>query len=457
MSTTPRPAGVAGTGSGWALRRQILALAVPVMMEQLLTTLTSIVDMIMVGHLGPAPVAAVGLSHMPLMLSMVVFMGIGTGGTALVARYTGAQDPETVESVTRQSFWMGLVSAVLVAAGYYTAAPAIMALMGAEPEVAPLGVAYLRWSAIGFVAMQWAQVMSGAVRGRGDTVTPLYIGAGVNAVNLFLDYVLIYGHLGFPALGLIGAALGTTIARVLGAVALLLYLGRSRHPVRLRLATLFQLDPSVMWRILRIGLPTSGERALNTLGQITYVRIVAGLGTVAVAAHQITLNAESISYMPAIGLATAGTALVGQQLGAGDAPGAERVTWETIRISVAIMAVMSLIFIFLGRPYIGLYTSDPAVQHLAVRMLAIAGLVQIPMGITFTLFGALRGAGDTLPVMAATAVGVWGVRLVVTSALILGAGWGLEGAWTSTLFDWAFRMTAGWWRFRSGAWRTMRV
>lgn len=453
------PATVAGppAANRWDLRKRILRLAIPVVAEQILTTLTNIVDMVMVGRLGPAAVAAVGLSTHPLFLSMAIFMGIGVGTTALVARYTGARDPDTVESVTRQSFWMALVSALVVAYGYFALAAPIMRLMGADPTVEPLGTVFLRWSALGFVAMQWSQVLNGAVRGRGDTITPLYVGIGVNLVNVVLGYALIYGHFGLPALGVAGSALGTTIARSLGALALLVILLRSRHPVRLRLRALFQLDLQVMGRILRIGLPAGGERALQSLGMIAFTRVVSTLGTVSVAAHQITINAESISYMPAIGLATAGTALVGQSLGAGNEKGASEVAMETLRITTLSMMVMSLVFFFLGKPYVSLYTTDPAVRDLGARMLAIAAAAQVPMGISFALSGALRGAGDTFTMMVVTFLGVWFLRLTITSGLVFLAGWGLAAAWTSMFFDWSFRAIFTYLRFRSGVWRRMRL
>ncbi|MFZ5817026.1 MAG: MATE family efflux transporter [Bacillota bacterium] len=439
------------------VRRQILTLAFPVVAEQVLNTLTNVADMMMVGHLGPAAIAAVGLSNQPLFLSMAIFMGIGTGTTALVARYTGAGEPGTVESVTRQSFWMGLASAILVAMAYYAFAPAIVGSMGAEADVLPLGIAFLRWSAPGFVAMKWSQVMSGALRGRGDTRTPLQIGILVNLLNLILGYSLIYGHLGLPALGVVGSALGTTIARGVGALILLGYLLRSTHPVRLHPPTLFQLDLGVMARVLRIGLPTAGERVIQTMGMIFFMRIIAGLGTVSVATHQLALNAESISYMPALGLATAGTALVGQRIGARDPEGAQQVVRETVRITVMVMTGMSLVFLFLGRPYLSLYTSEEPVIGLGARMLAIGAAAQIPMGLTFALGGALRGAGDTLPMMIATAFGVWVVRLGITTGLIHLAGWGLAAAWSALVFDWTLRSAFAFLRIRSGRWREIQV
>lgn len=456
MNLAPTPLQGRFTSGPWALRREILALAIPVLMEQLLTTLTHIVDTVMVGRLGPEAVAAVGISHHPLMFSLALFMGIGTGTTALIAKYTGASEPDTVESVTRNSFWMGLAAAVVVALAYFALAPAILSFMGADETVAPLGVAFLRWSVPGFVAMQWASVMSGALRGRGDTVTPFYIGIVVNLVNVILGYSLIYGHLGLPALGVVGSALGTSIARIAGAAILLVVLFRSHHPVRLRLSTLFQIDFTPMLRVLKIGLPASMERVVQSLGMITFTRIIAGLGTASMAAHQITMSAESLSYMPAMGLATAGTALVGRRVGAKDEAGAGEVVRETVRISIVIMSFTMLLFFFLSRPFIGLYTTDLEVLELGARMLKIAAAVQIPMGITFALAGALRGVGDTVPMMIVTGLGVWGVRLSITLGLIRFGGWGLAAAWASMFFDWSFRALFAWWRFRSGAWRRLR-
>lgn len=439
------------------LRKQILTLAIPVVLEQLLTTLTNMVDMMMVGHLGSEAVAAVGLSNQPLFLSMAIFMGIGVGTTALVARHTGARNAEIVESVTRQSFWVALVSAVVIAYVYYRFAPFIIRAMGAEPTVEPLGIAFMRYSGLGYVAMQWSQVMSGALRGRGDSMTPLYIGIGINIVNVILGYSLIYGYLGFPVLGVVGSALATTTARLGGAVVYLVILLRSNHPVRLRLASLLRLDFPVMWRVLRIGLPASGERVLQSMGMILFTRIVAGLGTLSMAAHQITVNAESISYMPAIGLATAGTALVGQRLGARDDQGAVSVAKETLRITMIAMASMSLAFFFLGKPYMSLYTNDLEVRALGVQMLAIAAAAQIPMGISFAMSGVLRGAGDTLFMMGVTMIGVWAVRLTITGGLTHYLGWGLAAAWASMFFDWSFRGACAYWRFRSGVWSSVKV
>lgn len=440
-----------------SLRKAILRLAMPMVAEQLLTTLVSIINMILVSRLGREATAAVGLSGTPFNLSIALFLGLGIGTTALIARAAGAGDDAEVEAVTRQSFWMGSVAAVLVSTLYWAAAPQIMHLMGADSVVAPLGVTYLRWSALGFLPMQWSQVMYGALRGRGDTVTPLKVGLVVNLLNGLLAYGLIWGHFGLPALGLKGGPIGEAIAFAVGALLVLLFLFRSEGPVRLRWRTLFQVDLRLIGRILKVGLPTAGERVLGSLGMISFTRMIASLGTVAIAAHQITVNAESIAYMPAQALAAAGTALVGMRLGAKEPEGATAVAKETVLLTGLTMALTASFFALGGGPYIRLYTGDLVVGALAVQMLRIAAISEVPMGITFALSGTLRGAGETLPMMLVTAAGVWIVRLAAAALFIFGLDWGLAGAWVAMIFDWLFRMGFAAWRFQLGKWRMIKV
>ncbi|HLO03711.1 MAG TPA: MATE family efflux transporter [Symbiobacteriaceae bacterium] len=440
-----------------SLRRSILRLALPMVAEQLLTTLVGIVNMMLVSRLGREATAAVGLSGTPFNLSIALFLGLGIGTTALIARAAGAGKESEVEAVTRQSFWMGLVAALLVSTLYWATAPQIMHVMGADAAVTPLGVTYLRWSALGFLPMQWSQVMYGALRGRGDTLTPLKIGLVVNILNGLLSYALIWGRFGLPALGLKGGPIGEASAFAVGALLVALFLFRSEGSVRLRWHTLFQVDLGLIGRILKVGLPTAGERVLGSLGMISFTRMIASLGTVAIAAHQITMNAESIAYMPAQALAAAGTALVGMRLGAKEPDGATQVAKETVLLTALTMALTASFFVVGGGPYIRLYTGDLLMGALAVQMLRIAALSEIPMGITFALSGTLRGAGDTMPMMLVTAAGVWVVRLSVAALLIFGLKWGLAGAWTAMIFDWLFRMGFAAWRFRLGKWRTIKV
>jgi len=329
--------------------------------------------------------------------------------------------------------------------------------MGADPTVAPLATQFLRWSVPGFIALQWCQVMNGTLRGVGDTRTPLAIGSIVNVANVVLGYALIYGVAGVPALGVLGSALGTTLARILGAIILLGVLFTTRKRARLRLRALCAIDINVARRLLHVGLPSGIELALNRLGMVAFTRVIAGLGTIPLAAHQIALTAESITYTPALGVAAATSIMVGQSLGARDIRRAETVVFEALRVTVGLMCVLGLAFVAFAPWYMRLFTSDPELVTMAATMLRIAAFAEPMMGATFVLNGGLRGAGDTMSPLVSTLAGIWLIRLTVTLALIGLTGAGLEAAWVSMILDWSFRCAAVGLRFRRGPWRRLQI
>lgn len=440
-----------------AARKTILTLAWPVVAELLLQTLTQMVDMIMVARLGSAAVAAVGLSSQPLFVGFGLFIGIGTGTTALVARHVGAREEGKVEEVVRQSFWIAILLAILVAAAALIFSHQIVTMMGAEPDVIPFGVNYLQWLAPGYVMMLWSMIMTSALRGAGDTRTPMKVNILINLINVAGNYALIYGQFGFPALGVTGAAVATSLARAVGGFIFLVVLIRGRGPVRLNLARLYQINFSVIGRILRIGIPTALERVILSFGLIFYMRIVASLGTAAFAAHTIAINAESISFMPALGFATAATTLVGQNLGAKNPEAAARNGWEAAKIGGVVMGVMGLIFFLFPTAFMQLYTTEADVIRLGSTSLRIIALAQIPMAIAFIISGALRGAGDTRPMMYITGFCVWVIRLGLTYIFVRSLGLGLTGAWLAMAIDWIGRGFFAALRFRSGKWKEIKV
>ncbi|HCJ09832.1 MAG TPA: MATE family efflux transporter, partial [Clostridiales bacterium] len=247
----------------------------------------------MVGHLGAEAITAVGLSFHPLWLVMGFFMGLGAGTTALVARFTGAGRPRDANRAAHQSFLLGTALAVGFGLVIMPLARPIMILMGAEPEVADLGALYLRYLVPGMVLMMVFFVLSAALRGAGDTRTPMWINVVINVLNVLLCFVLIFGHLGLPALGVVGAGLAATIARSAGTFILLAIMFTGRTPVSFHRSSFdpgwgfFRPDLAVMGRVLRVGVPAALERLVNSVGMLLYTRVVASLGTVAFAAHSL--------------------------------------------------------------------------------------------------------------------------------------------------------------------------
>lgn len=438
-------------------------MAWPVFAENILATLTQVVDMIMVGRLGAVAITAVGLAFQPLWLVQGFFMGLGAGTTALVARLTGGGEHRDASRVARQSFLLAAVLATLLGLLTMPLTRPIVALMGAEPEVLEFGVAYLRYLIPGLFLMMIATVLSGALRGAGDTRTPMWINVAVNLVNILLCYMFIFGKLGAPAMGVVGAGLATTIARSAGTLVLLALMFARRtvinfdlrafHPV----ASFFRPDFEIIARIFRIGIPAALERLVNSFGQLLYTRVVASLGTVAFAAHSLGLNVESLSYMPGIGFSVAATTLVGQNLGARRPDQAEGSGWECNRMALWVMGTMGAVFFAFPAFLLHLYTPDVAVVAMGVVALRIVAFTQIPEAIGFVLSGALRGAGDTRSVLWVTGLGMWAVRLGASLVFVLGLHWGLVGAWLAMFLDWVVRAIYLVIRFRSGSWKEVRV
>ncbi len=440
-----------------AIRAAVINLAWPVVAEMGLQTATQVIDMAMVGRLGPVAIAAVGLSFQPLMLAMAVFAGVAVGTTALVARSVGAGDRETAGLAAGQGLAIASLMAFSVCGLAIWQAANIVSIMGAEPEVVLAGASYIRTLMPGGAFMLVGMILAGSLRGAGDTRTPMKVAIWVNIANVALNYVLIFGHLGFPALGLVGAALGTSISRSAGALALVVLAVRGRSVITLRAADVFRIDAVMIRRIFRIGIPAALERLIMSASQVLYVRMVASLGTVAFAAHTIAINAESLSFMPGIGLSAAATTLVGQALGAKSPRRAEASARETMRLGALIMGSMGVVMMLVPGLLMRIYTSEPEVIAYGVVILRIAAVAQVPMGMSFILAGGLRGAGDTRSVLLISMAGAWGVRLSLTALLVFGVNLGLTGAWIAMVLDWGLRSTITYIHFGRGRWKEIEV
>jgi putative MATE family efflux protein len=276
-----------------------------------------------------------------------------------------------------------------------------------------------------------------------------------NISNVIGNYLLIYGKFGFPQLGVPGAALATTISRVI-AFALLLrvvILGNAH----LHLTGPFKPNRKLLGRIIRVGIPSAAEQVVLRAGQLTYVRIVAGFGTTVIAAHQIGMNIMNLSFMPGMAFAIAATTLVGQGLGAGMPDVAESWARETRRMGTFVSGCMALLFILFGKYIAMLYTNDPEVISRTATVLRILGLVQPAQSTQFILAGGLRGAGDTKWPLYSTAIGVWGFRVAIGYLLAVVMGMELVGAWMGMAVDQLARSAIISLRFRSGKWKLAKV
>jgi putative MATE family efflux protein len=415
-----------------------------------------IVDTFLVGHLGAAPLAAVGLANQWVMMATTLFGAVATGSTALIARFIGARQPSQADRVLQQSILLGaLIGALTTALGVALARPA-MTLLGAEHEVIGLGAAYLQVVSSIFFFSTLMFIGNASLRGAGDTRTPLYVMLVVNSLNIVVAWTAINGPFGLPQLGVVGSALGAATGRLVGGVLVVALLLRGRSGIQLRLAHA-RPDWNLVKRILRVGLPTGVEQLLFRTGHMVFARILASLGTLAYAANQVAINGWSLSFMPGFGFALAATTLVGQGLGARDPDGAQRRGYTAYRMGASLMGVVGLTFVLFPGQIVGFFTNDPRVIELGILPLQMVGLIQPLLAATMIFAGGLRGAGDTRWPMVITAGSIWLVRLPLAYLFALVLDWGLLGAWSALAIDLSLRGFLNYWRFRSGRWKTIQV
>jgi MATE family multidrug resistance protein len=461
----------------------VLNLALPAVGEQMLNMLVGLADTFMVGHLGASAVAAVGLSNQAVMLVTTFFAAVATGVTALVARHIGARETGSAEGILGQGYLLGAALGLLGTVLSLALAVPIMIALRAPADVVIPGANYLSIVSTTFLLAAWMFIGNAALRGSGDTRSPMLVMLVVNVVNIAVAYLFIYGPGPFPQLGVEGSALGAAAGRGVGGLLVtgLLLRGRAIRrrstsavaeeqgaesalesgsaaagvdKLRLR-PRLLRPDVIPLRRILNIGLPAGAEQLMMRLGMITYATTVAALGTAAFAAHQIALQAESLSYMPGFGFAVAATTLVGQGLGAGDPGRARADTYQAYRLALVLMSFMGLIFFFFPEQIMSIFIEDPAVIRLGVWPLRLVAFSQ-PMLATMMVFaGALRGAGDTRATLGITAAGLWLVR--VPLAFLLTPTLGLVGAWIAMGIDLNLRGLGMFLRFRSGKWAMIKV
>ena len=438
----------------WERTRRVLRLAIPSAAEAMLGMLVGLVNTYLVGHLGAASIAAVGLGWHVALSVMILFTAVGTGATALIARMVGAREWGGANRVVTQAvivaFTVGIVATVLLVA---LAEPAL-ALMGAEGEVLAQATPFLQAVSSVFSISAVMFVGHACMRGAGDTRTPMLVMILVNFVNVAVAWVLVQGIGPFPALGVLGAGVGSAVARSVGALLVIGLLLHGRAGLRLRW---HGLDRDLIRRLLRVGLPASLDQFVHRLGMLSFVRIVATLGTASFAAHQIALNAESISFMPGWGFAMAATTLVGQGLGARDDLRAERDAVFAFYIAAAFMSTMGVAFLVFAPQFIGLFTDDAEVIAAGSTPLRLIALAQPFLAAMMVFGGGLRGAGDTLTPMWINGGAIWLLRVPLSLLVTYWLGWGLTGVWMVMAFDLTLRGGLMYRQFGRGRWKKMTV
>lgn len=435
------------------IRRAVVRLGLPIVGSNLLQRGVGIVDALMVGRLGAAELAAVGLAQLLIMFFMALVYGLGIGNTVMVAFHTGARDEARRAASVRGALLLGLGATALLGVTGLATTRGMVHLLGARGRVVDLTVSYLTitWACIAFKV--YLHLGSTIFHGFGDTRTPLKVVALVNVVHVIVGFPLIFGLWGAPRMGVAGAAVADAISEAMGA-GLLLAIARRRDLLVLGDPW---LDRPEVRRILAVGIPAIGERTITHGMQIFFARMVIGFGVAAYAAHQVGLNIEALSFLPGLGFAQAATTLVGQRLGAGDPGGARRSGHQANLMAMAVMSFLGVTFILVPGWWVRLFTGDPDILAYGRILLPIMGVLQPPLAWAMVLSGGLRGAGETRTVMVASIVGGWLVRLPVAYVGGVGLGLGIVLVWVTMVLDWVARGAIIGWRYWRLPWGEVKL
>jgi len=438
----------------------VVRLAWPVVVQQVSFSLVLLVDTALVGHLGEDALAGVRLAGQIFWFSQAGMIAIGVGSTAIIARYVGGNQPERASPALRNAILMALAWGLLVALGMWFIGSWSLGVLGAEEEARHQGTVYLKAAAIGMPF--WSLIYAGGacLQGAGDTRTPMAIGVLVNAANIIIAYTLINGVDPFPQLDVLGSGAGFSGAAIIGGTVMLAVLASgtrvlSWHPWEApRFAT------TEARRLVNIGAPAGIEQFQFNIAFMAYTRIIASLGTTALAAHGVTLAIQSLTFNVGFALSVATSALVGQSLGAHRPDLAERATYVTLRYSLLFMIGLGAVLMTLGGPITDIFVGGEnagEVVDIGRKLLFVFAFAMPGLAISLTLSGALRGAGDTRAVLLITAGTTWIVRLVPAYLLAITFGLGVPGAWIAAVIDINTRALLMFLRFRQGRWKEIKV
>lgn len=439
-----------------SIRRRVLALATPVIAENLLQTMLGIVDTLFVARLGSAALAGVGTAIQVIFFLISALVAVAIGSSIMVAHAIGAGKPHEASKIARQSIVWSLVLAIpLMSAGSILARP-IVDLFGTTPEVAAIAAGYLQITLATSFLLVLTFACASALRGAGDTRTPLFATLTANAVNVVAAWVLIFGELGVPALGSNGSAWAASIGRAIGAGILLVMLWRGRKGMTIRGLAGWRPQWGLARRILELGVPAAVEQLLISAAFTALTILIVRLGTDALAAQRVAGNAMSLSMLPGFGFAIAATALVGQSLGARRPREAVASAKEAVKWGVVWMSAAGLLFFVGGTWIMRAFSSDPQVIALGAQCLKAIALVQPAWAIGIVLSGALRGSGNTRFPLIVNATTIW-AAVILGWILIAFLGHGLVFAWLSFVAMAPVGAIAVVLRFRRGDWQRSTV
>jgi putative MATE family efflux protein len=450
---------IRGTGADYTkipLKRAVFLLAVPMVLELVLESTFAVVDIWFVARLGPSAVATVGLTETFLFLLYAIGIGLAMAVTAVVARRTGEGDRAGAAVSAVQAIAIAVLVSLPFAVAGIVWARQLLALMGADEWTLTHGVRYLQWMLGSNVVIMLLFVCNAVFRGAGDAAVAMRVLWVANGLNIVLDPILIFGWGPVPAMGVEGAAIATVIGRGVGVAMQAWILFRGSQHLRI-LAGQWRIDGATFVHIVRTSLGGIGQMIVAMTAWIFLMRILAEMGSAAVAGATIAIRIMMFTLMPAWGLSNAAATLVGQNLGAGEPARAEAAVWRIGWMTMAFTVGVSAVFHLFPRELIGLFTTEPAVVDVGAQWLRILSYSYFVYGWWMVAVQAFNGAGDTVTPTKINLVFFWLIQIPLAWALALHLGLGAGGVFWAVFVSETSVGVFTLWLFSRGGWKVAKV
>ncbi|MFC0215385.1 MATE family efflux transporter [Paenibacillus chartarius] len=436
--------------------RQVIALFVPILIDQAFLFGLSLVNTAMISSSGVAAISAVSMVDSLNILLVQIFVALATGGTVVVAQYKGGGNDRMVSKAAAAS-----VSAVTLAAAALSLIvlvfyhPLLKLLFGsAEPEVFSLAGTYLVGSGLSFLGIAFKEAISGALRGIGRTRVTLGLSLILNVTNVLLNVLF----LNILDMGVLGLTIAVNISRYLAAACALYYILRMDASLRLRLKDFVHWNFSMLKKILYIGLPFAAEQVFFNGGKMLTQIYIVSLGTYAIAANAIGGVLAMILQVPAIALSTALVTVVGQCIGSRNIQDARKFTRTFMWLASGSLLATGLLLIPFYRPLVGLFHPPGEIMQVLFLLTLINTIVQIPLWpASFLLPGALRAAGDSRFTSVSAMLSMWLFRVILGYILGITLNFGVVGVWAAMQLEWVIRGAVFLWRYRGDRWYKHRL
>lgn len=437
--------------------KSVLTLAYPVVVGMMARTVMGLVDVIMVGRLGVAQLAAVGLGFHFVILIVYSFSNFNVGVQALASRRYGERNflqcGDVVQRTVLFIWTIGLAGSI---AGFFYG-PVIFSWFTDDPEVYRYGSTYVSIRLLEMFAVAIMGVHRGFFDGIGKTTVYMKTMLIMNGLNIALNYMLIFGKFGIPQLGVTGAALGSMISSYVGAAVIFWFAFRPEIRDKFKLYTNMRVDLKLVGKLYRLSVPVMFQTFMLFAGFLTFLKITGMISTVSLAASNACMNIISVSFMPGFGIGIAAATFVGQNLGAGKPDMAEKMAVEAIKFGVVFMGALGVLFLAVPGLILRMFTPDQAIIDDGIMPLRIVGVVQFIDAVGLILANILRGAGMTTYVMVVDILVIW--ALFVPAAYLFGItlNYGNSGAWFAlALYIVAFAGTL-WIAFKKGNWKNVVI